>query len=220
MKTFIPFSARKFPLLLLGTFLFITSHAQSTVENGSSVTFTDVNAVVQDTSAFVQWTVDGQSGITSYEIEKSVDGLNFMKIGEIPASAIQNTYNWTDEKTAAPSIYYRIMSVGDDVQYSKAVQVSYGDNDNGGVPDITAFPNPIPAADQIIHLQTTNIPDGVYTVSLVNIAGQRIWIKDMDHTMGNTVETITPDFQVVPGTYFMTITGYNRYKFIVKVVFV
>lgn len=214
-------------MLLISISLFITGKAQPALENGSSMTFTDVNAVVQDTSAFVQWTVDGQSGITSYAIEKSVDGLNFIKIGEIPASALHNTYNWTDDNMAAPSIYYRIMSIGNNmnignntkVEYSKEVEVSYGDNNNGGVPDITAFPNPI-AAGQAIKLQTTNIPDGIYTVSLVNMTGQRIWINDMNHTIGNTVETITPGLQIVRGTYFMTITGHNRYKFIIKVVFI
>ena|GEM_PF-4283724 len=221
MKNFTSFSGKKILFLLISAFLFITGKAQPTIENGSSVTFTNVNAVVQDTSAFVQWTVDGQNGITSYTIEKSVDGLNYIKIGEIPASALQTTYNWTDDNMAAPSIYYRIMSIGDNtnVEYSKDVEVSYGNNTNGGVPDITAFPNPI-AAGQAINLQTTNIPDGVYTVSLVNITGQKIWVKDMNHTIGNTVETVTPDFQVVRGTYFMTITGHNRYKFIIKVVFI
>jgi hypothetical protein len=219
MKNFTSFSGRKILLLLISAFLFITGKAQPTVGNGSSVTFTNVNAVVQDTSAFVQWTVDGQNGITSYAIEKSVDGLNFTKIGEIPASALQTTYNWTDDNMAAPSIYYRIASIGNKVEYSKDVEVSYGNNTNGGVPDITAFPNPI-AVDQAIHLQTINIPDGVYTVSLVNMSGQRIWIKDMDHTIGNTVETITPGYQIVRGMYFMTITGHDRYKFIIKVVFI
>jgi hypothetical protein len=220
MKNFRSFSRRKILLLLISTFLFITVKAQPTVENGSSITFTDVNAVVQDTSAFVQWAVDGQSGITSYAIGKSVDGLGFIKIGEIPANALQTTYNWTDDTVAARSVY-RIMSIGNNakVEYSKEVEVAYGNSNNGGVSDITAFPNPI-AAGQAINLQTTNIPDGVYTVSLVNMDGQKIWIKDMDHTIGNTVETITPDFQIIRGTYFMTITGHNRYKFVIKVVFI
>jgi hypothetical protein len=221
MKNFRSFSGRKILLLLISVFLFITGKAQPTVENGSSLTFTNVNAVVQDTSAFVQWTVDGQNGITSYAIEKSVDGLNYIKIGEIPASTLQTTYNWTDDSTAAPSAYYRIMSIGDNtkVEYSKEVKVFYDNNNNAGVPEITVFPNPV-AAGQAINLQTTNVPDGVYTVSLVNMEGQKIWTKNMNHTIGNTVEIITPDFQIVRDTYFMTIVGHNRYKFIIKILFI
>jgi hypothetical protein len=52
------------------------------------------------------------------------------------------------------------------------------------------------------------------------MAGQRLWIEDINHAMGSTVETITPGIQIVAGTYFMTITGHDRYKFIIKVLFI
>jgi hypothetical protein len=187
----------------------------------ASVTFVKVSAVEQnDDQAIVQWTVSNQSDISSYEIEKSTDGINYIKVGEMPPYAGNNamlTYNWTDGDFNGASIYYRIAGIETSAGpvYSREIPVGYGNNNNSGIPDITVYPNPV--SGQTVHLQTMNIPDGVYTVSLVNEAGQTMWIREMDHTEGNTVETIDIGSGMQAGTYFMTVTGHNGYRFILKI---
>jgi hypothetical protein len=224
MKTIILFNKR-IALVLIFIFLLIVAEAKAgsiIQHNRYSLTFINVTAVpLVDSGASVKWTVERQANTGLYEIEKSIDGINFIKIGEVPfieSSTLQTSYDWNDTNAIAPSIYYRVVSIDNkaDMEYSKEVQVSYADIDNGGIPDITVFPNPVPA-NQMIKLQTINIPDGVYTVSLVNTAGQVVWVQELDHTGKNSVETIAEGFNIPAGIYYMTITGHNNDRFNLKI---
>jgi hypothetical protein len=215
---------KKVLLILVSMCMLISAYAAIPIPANQRDTIIDLKAVSQDTDdqAFVQWSAADQADISSYAIEKATDGVNYIKVGNIPATGNNTsliTYNWMDTNTVSGSTCYRILAIGNTgVVYSKEVEVAYGNTDNGGIPDITVIPNPI--TGETMRLQMINIPDGVYAALLVNAAGQVVWLKDIDHTVGNTFETIGLDSHMQAGPYYMTITGHNNYRFILKVYYV
>jgi hypothetical protein len=218
---------RRICFTFIGVFIFLVDFAAGNLNNRITTgpidteTFIDVQGFLQNTNnAYVQWHVSDQNDIASYDIEKSTDGLNYIKVGSVPVARTNiSDYNWTDEDLMQGATFYRIRAVENDgrEEYSRKVTIAYGNTDNSGIPDITIFPNPV-STNGTIGLQTTNIPDGVYTVLLVNESGQAIFTTQLDHTEGNTVETITTNTSLQSGVYFMTITGRDNAKFILKAV--
>jgi Secretion system C-terminal sorting domain len=72
-------------------------------------------AVKTGSQVNVNWTAVTEENVSSYEIEKSTDGLNFYTIGAIRAtanSAVEKKYSFSDENPGnTENIYYRIQAI-------------------------------------------------------------------------------------------------------------
>jgi uncharacterized repeat protein (TIGR01451 family) len=83
----------------------------------------------QSSSNLLQWAASNETSTTQYEIERSINGTNFSKIGMKPVAARQignNYYQWLDETTlAGVNYYYRLKMVNPNAnaQYSEMVLV-------------------------------------------------------------------------------------------------
>ena len=59
------------------------------------VTFTSVKASQKSKDISVDWKVENQSNMKQYEVEKSTDGNNFSKAGNVHANNLEAAvYNW------------------------------------------------------------------------------------------------------------------------------
>jgi hypothetical protein len=163
------------------------------------VTFTNVKAYPENETIAVQWSVENESGIKNYLVEKSTDGVRFTPVVVITAHNYQvsSNYNWIDLQPAMGYNYYRIKSTGTggEIQYSKIVKVWYGTGKKG----ITVYPNPSP--DGIIHLHFNNQPEGKYCLQLMNALGQVIQPRVIQHTGRGNTETISLDEDTPHGLY-------------------
>lgn len=77
----------------------------------------------------LDWSSSDESGMSHFELEKSVNGTNFSKITTVPCTNRFTTtnYSFTDENTAEGKIWYRlkIISNSGDTKYSKVIVIKF-----------------------------------------------------------------------------------------------
>ncbi|MFZ4059011.1 MAG: T9SS type A sorting domain-containing protein, partial [Ferruginibacter sp.] len=157
----------------------------------------------------VEWKVDNQVNIASYEVEKSIDGRNFTKVNTTTASGVNGSaanYNWLDVQAVQGDNFYRIKSIGTTgaIQYSKVVKVTKGLIKSG----IAIYPNPV--TDGVVGLQLNNLSKGLYTVVITNAVGQRILTKAIQHDGGSATETLQTSSTLAKGMYQLTLIAQDK----------
>jgi hypothetical protein len=102
--------------------------------------------------AELTWSMAQESSLSSFTIERSVDGLVYIPIGTLPATA-NNTqrseYSWADEKPAGAELYYRLKGLdrGGQMWYSGTVILR-----RPLTPEpFNVYPNPVTGSDLFIR---------------------------------------------------------------------
>ncbi len=107
----------------------------------------------QAASIQTNWQVAEEKEVLEYVVEKSIDGIHFIKLGKLNASNSMAVHGY-ELLDANPTIgwnYYRlkIVSTTNDVSYSKIVRVQFGKNNS-----IVISPNP---ATSFLQVQNANV---------------------------------------------------------------
>ncbi|MGG9972834.1 hypothetical protein ACQ33O_13680, partial [Ferruginibacter sp. SUN002] len=102
------------------------------------VSISNVNATQKSTSMQIDWKVSVENGVKQYEVERSVNGTDFTKVGVVPATTNNGgsaLYSFMDVAPVAGLNYYRIKTVdlSGATKYTYIVTVTYGSS----VPSIT-----------------------------------------------------------------------------------
>ncbi|MFZ4058406.1 MAG: beta strand repeat-containing protein [Ferruginibacter sp.] len=173
------------------------------------VTISKLKAYKQQRDIAVEWTVENEINITKYEIEKSADGRNFIKVNTTTAVAnnlATYTYNWLDVQPFTGDNYYRIRSynASGTSTYSRIVKVNIAGLDKG----IVVYPNPV--TDGQIGVQLKQMQAGVYVAKLTNALGQIVSSKQFTHSGGTAIEVIKPAVALSNGTYQLEITAPDK----------
>ena len=66
---------------------------------------------VANDAAIVNWEIDSPDDLQVFELEKSIDGLNFAKIASISGEDLKKHYSYTDPKLFHPTTYYRLKTI-------------------------------------------------------------------------------------------------------------
>jgi len=180
------------------------------------VTITSVNAGPKDHDIKVDWKVINEKNVRQYEVERSVDGVQFMKVAMVPAvNSGTGNYSWLDTRVLPGYYYYRIKSIDNKgkVQYTANVKVLMGN----GKPLITVYPNPI--TNGIINLQFINQPAGKYGIRLMNPLGQIIISKQIQRMDGSNTENIQWNYNLAHGVYQLEVTYPNGDVKIIKLMY-
>lgn len=164
------------------------------------VTFKSLKASQQGADIAIDWMVDNEINISKYEVEKSADGVNFVKVDTTTATGADRSstaYSWLDINPVQGNNFYRIRSISPTgaYEFSRVVMVKMGK----GSPGISVFPNPV--TNGIIGVQFKNLPQGIYNLRVINQLGQVITTKKITHTAGTSMETITIENKMNPGVY-------------------
>ena len=194
----------------------ITSDAASSISNRFMlvfkkaaplpVTFTNVSAQKIDNTIRTEWIVSNEINISTYDVEKSIDGLHFTTASNIIATGnnVQTniTYAWVDNNPAQGDNYYRIKSISKDgnYQYSKIVKVNMGKISIG----FLVYPNPVKG--NTFGLQLKNVPTGIYNTRLINSLGQVIATNTIYYVGGTSTHAISPKTILPNGTYNIEIS--------------
>jgi type IX secretion system substrate protein len=128
-----------------------------------------------ETSADLSWTSAIEFDSYQYQVERSVDGKNYVKVGTINAAGASNEiikYNFKDVLPGSGAYYYRLKQVDIDgkFEYSKSVYV----NSKKGSGIVTSvFPNPFKNEIQLVGATSADL-NTAGAVQLYSLAGQRI----------------------------------------------
>lgn len=97
-------------------------------------------AKLNDRTVGLKWKVSNEISFKKYEIQRSVDGNNFNKIGEVAASNLSN-YSFTDGNLPNASlVYYRLKLIDVDGKFTNSNIVAVKLNKN--LSDALVYPNP------------------------------------------------------------------------------
>ncbi|WP_121352039.1 hypothetical protein [Flavisolibacter nicotianae] len=112
-------------------------------ESTLPVAWLSVGATEKDGKVLVEWATAQETGVDSYTVEKSRDGILFSAVATVAATgrATQpSTYSANDPVRSSGSVYYRIKEVDVDgrFSYSKIVRVS-----SGVAGDVCLLQNPV-----------------------------------------------------------------------------
>lgn len=159
-------------------------------------------------SVQLNWNVQDQTDGTYYEVESSNDGTSFSKKALMKASGSSAaSYSWVDASASSGTNFYRIRSVdiSGKVTYSQTLKVSIGSN----ITQILIYPNPV--KDGAFTLQLSNQPQGLYSLELVNISGQRLFKTEFNYTGGFLAQTVNLPNYISKGSYNLVVrNGSNQ----------
>jgi hypothetical protein len=179
------------------------------------VDITSLTAITKEGKNIIRWSVENESGIGQYEVEKSTDGNQFSQITVVnPNNTKSGDYISEDANVNVVINYYRIRIVSKDgnVSYSPVVKL----NIEKIIAAIEITPNP--NLNRTIHLVFRNEPSGKYTISLSNQLGQVILSKTILHTAESASESISAN-SISKGIYNLLIVKPDGNKQTVKIIY-
>ncbi len=181
--------------------------------------FNNINANVVSTDVVVNWDNDNETTIERYEVERSLDGTNFIKVAETVAKenkSVLNSYSSTDLDPAPGIYYYRIKAISsayDVYDYSDAVKIKIVKNKA----EMYVYPNPV--TNNTIGLKmNAAMPDGMYAVRLLTAGGQVIMTTKLQHTKSASTELINYPAYITSGAYQLEVTGPDKKNTMINIV--
>lgn len=168
------------------------------------VNILSVNGYKSATGINVEWKTTNEVNLVAYEVERSDNGVNFVKVAQTKPTGTTtsiNDYLWFDASPKSGYNYYRIKSVNKDgsFQFSTVKRVLIDKAGNA----FNIYPNPIRNGN--FQVEVSNLLSGKYTINLYNLAGQVIVNKVVDHNGGTLIYKISADN--LPSGLYKTIIG-------------
>lgn len=139
------------------------------------------------TGVQLQWTTSVEINSQFFEVQRSVDGASFVKIGQVGAtgnsSGSKNDYSLLDPAPLTGPNFYRLKMVDMDgsYEYSSTLLIRF-DNATGSA----VIVNPNPVVDKL-QLSWKNMPAAEYTVDIINPAGKIV--KTQKVTVNSSIQT-------------------------------
>lgn len=171
----------------------------SDVFNPLPVKLVSFNGVARDKNAALNWATSSEINSNLFEIERSLDGRTFEKIGSIRAKGNSNSlvnYSYNDLNILSKNrmVYYRLKMIDRDnsFEYSRIIKITVGDIRN----QITVGPNPF---NNNIILNNVVLNS---TIEIADISGKIVY-KTISTTDG-TIDINLPE-TLKTGVYFVKV---------------
>lgn len=154
----------------------------------------NLKATLNNNAATISWSVSNEIDMNKYVVERSNDGRNFEKVGEVLAlNKNENNYQFTNNNVVAGTYYYRVASIekGGKTTYSQILKVS-----SQTKLTVSAYPNP--ASKQIV---VAGVANGA-TLQITNAIGKVVY-KNVATTQTQVIETSN----LLSGVYFINVAN-------------
>ncbi|MGB3091288.1 MAG: T9SS type A sorting domain-containing protein, partial [Chitinophagaceae bacterium] len=151
------------------------------------------------------WTVEQEQSLSRYELERSTNGTEYMRVGTISSrnQTTQTVYSYNDNTTLFES-YYRLKIINLDGSYTYSSIVFI--RRPFGKAEFSVLGNPF--QDNII-LKYKLPKDQKIVANLFNSSGVLIKREDYAATAGEGVYTLTGLGSIPAGSYFLKIESGN-----------
>ena len=188
---------------------------QVTVTAAAPVELIHFSAIARDKSAILSWATASEQNNKGFEIERSIDGRNWVNIGFIAGketTSIQQHYQFTDVEPASGANYYRLKQVDFNGQfdYTSIVLVQFvKENISASI-----FPNPV---KEQLTLSISSSQVSTAQVSIFDHTGRRVSSFNIDTEKGANTKII--DTALLPeGIYFLQINNGTEQTELIKFV--
>jgi hypothetical protein len=156
----------------------------------------------------LKWLTLAETNFPHFEIEKSLDGMNFFKIGTVAGQNHNNTetnYGFEDPNISANQ-YYRLKIVGanGNFVYSNVARIKREDMPSESV----TFQNYV--SDKIV-LKVSSIENKITNIRIIDALGREMKMRNTNFNKGES--TCTIDVQSLnKGIYYLVFSGNNSQK--------
>jgi hypothetical protein len=175
------------------------------------ITLLSFTGRLQDENVKLNWSTASEQNSKGFEIEKSLDGVNYRKIGFVAGagnSFTTRSYTFTDPQRAVEFNYYRLKLVDIDntFDYSDVVLVknAYGKQ------DVYLAGNPF---TNNINIQFAKTPNGKVSVSIYDMKGSKIYEEGHNNYAQTSLQINTMQMILARGIYYVRVeTGGKIYS--------
>jgi hypothetical protein len=152
------------------------------------IAFTATKAERQNS---INWRTANEVNTHSFVVEKSVDNIQFVTVGTVPAGNASGIYSLADKDVLPGVIYYRLKMVDKDASFTYSPVVTI----NSEALELMLYPNPAQHMLQVRHpLNTSSY------LEVMTITGKRVLHQEL--AAGSTDTTL--DVQSLsPGLYYL-----------------
>ena len=178
-----------------------TNYGNFVVANADAlpVTLLSFNAAYDNSQIKTGWVTTNEINLSAFEIERSIDGRNFVAVGTVKANnaAGTNRYNFVDAAIAAEIVYYRLKSINIDgsYTYSKTAVVNIKLKDK-----VSIYPNPSTSTITIHHkMATINAKVEVFTID-----GRKLLLQKLEQGATQTTVDVS---RLSNGNYLLMYDG-------------
>lgn len=167
------------------------------------VTVSSFTTKLNNNKVALKWEVGTEVNVSHYEVERSVNGADFMKVAEVDASG-HATYNVIDSNPLVGINYYRLKTIDNDGAYSyygeiKSVKISSLVENTFAV-----YPNPIIGNE--VNVVLAGYPIGQYSYKIVNTLGNILQAGNINNEKSSK-HTINLNGSVSKGIYMLYLTN-------------
>lgn len=167
------------------------------------LTFTNINAIRKNENTIkIYWSVEQETEISNYEIERSFDGNHFISIQSLNASmnnGADNNYQTLDTNACNCKLFYRIKAnkIDGSYVYSKIIMVKEFAVES----KIDIFPNPV--LEQTIYLQYKFPINSDGKFELYNTIGELVYSKQILFSKNQQLYKIQLPKTIAAGSYII-----------------
>ncbi|GHA65279.1 T9SS type A sorting domain-containing protein [Pontibacter akesuensis] len=159
---------------------------------------------VQNSSAKLSWATAQEQENEKFEVERSLDGKTFLKVGEVQGkgnSSIRTAYSYTDTTPGAGTTYYRLRQIDYDgtVSFSNVIALNVQGQSLQGANLANIYPT-LASSEVNISLAVDQA-----TVRVLDVNGRAVG----QYTL-KTSSMVLPVENLQPGVYFVVITDGTR----------
>ena len=167
--------------------------------------------------AVLQWLSETESNFKQYEIERSTNGRDFIKVSTVLAKNNTGTitdYSSTDNLAGytEPVVYYRLKTVDKDGRYYYSAIVRLNIVDDGT--SISVYPNPVQNTASLLFNSDIT---GKALVKIIDKTGRILMNDRISAVKGNNAAKLPGLENLIPGTYILqvqTAAGMKAIKFV------
>jgi len=148
---------------------------------------------------YLNWVTSSEKNNSHFEIERSIDGVEFRKIGKVNGAGNSDQlllYYFNDENAAEGINYYRLAQV----DYDGTKKYSEIKSANNSVATVTAFPNPFSNSTTVILPNLTPV-----SIELYDSRGKLI----NTYSFNESTSSFTIGENLRPGIYQLKISSSN-----------
>ena len=201
----------------------VDTEGRDSFQISSNVILLDVNlssfkGTKLETDNLLEWSTEKEDGLSHFELEYSLDGINFELLRTHAAAGNSNVpqaYQSLDVNPGAGTKYYRLKLVeaDGDFEYSNIVALTRNKSDNLGFVNI--YPNPSETGLFNVQISADVVTTMHYEV--MDVIGQSIYNGNLDVVPGfNEMSLDLKNFPAATYILSMTIDGHRVNRRIVK----
>lgn len=167
-----------------------------------NLSMNDFAGQVVNFNAALEWSVKQNNNINLFEIEKSPDGINFIKIAELRGGLLN--YEFTDPEKITQPAYYRLKLTDQNKLSGYTSIIALGSKETGF--ELKSVTNPVTDYLQVEYV----IPrDGKIIIRLSNILGNPIKEEQLNGRKGWNKNRLDIINDLPKGIYILSISNNN-----------